>query len=101
MLSADPEDYSSAVHYNVTFCQTTVTDTQTPARSAVSTPILINITDDDICEGVEYFQARIVETSDRFRVRIGWNTVNVTITDSESCMFSIHVNPYPSATVVC
>ena len=85
MLSADPEDYSSAVHYNVTFCQTAVTDTQTPARSTVSSPpILIDITDDDIFEGVEYFQARIVETSDRFRVRIGRDTVNVTIIDSES-----------------
>ena len=87
MLSADPEDYSSAGRYNVTFCQTAVTDTQTPSRSAVSSPIVINITDDDICEGVEYFQAHIVETSDRFRVRIGQDTVNVTITDSESCMF--------------
>ncbi len=84
MLSADPEDYSSAVRYNVTFCQTTVTDTKTPARSTVSSPILIGITDDDIFEGVEYFQARIVETSDIFRVRIGQDTVNVTITDSES-----------------
>ena len=100
MLSADPEDYSSVVRYNVTFCQTAVTDTQTPAHSAVSSPILIGITDDDIFEGVEYFQARIVETSDRFRVRIGRDTVNVTITDSESCMFGMHVNPYPSATVV-
>ena len=85
--SADPEDYSSAVRYNVTFCQTAVTETQTPAHSAVSSLILITITDDDIFEGVEYFQARIVETSDRFRVRIGQDTVNVTITDSESCMF--------------
>ena len=83
MLSADPEDYSSAVRYNVTFCQTAVTDTQTPARSTVSSPILINITDDDFFEGVEYFQARIVETSDMFRVRIGQDAVNVTIIDSE------------------
>jgi len=84
MLSADPEDYSSAVRYNVTFCQTAVTDTQTPVLSTVSSPIVIDITDDDIFEGVEYFQARIVETSDIFRVRIGQDTVNVTITDSES-----------------
>ena len=90
MLSADPEDYSSAGRYNVTFCQTAVTDTQTPASSAVSSPIMIAIVNDTIFEGVEYFQARIVETSDRFRVRIGQDTVNVTITDSESCMFSIH-----------
>ena len=80
----DPEDYSSAVRYNVTFCQTAVTDTQTPASSAVSPLILINITDDNIFEGVEYFQACIVETSDRFRVRIGQDTVNVMISDSES-----------------
>ena len=72
------------MRYNVTFCQTAVTDTQTPARSAVSSPILIGITDNDIFEGVEYFQARIVETSDSVRVRIGRDTVNVTITDSES-----------------
>ena len=84
MLSADPEDYSSAVLYNVTFCQTAVTDTQTPARSAVSSPIMIPIVNDTIFEGLEYFKARIVETSDRFRVRIGQDTVNVTIIDSES-----------------
>ena len=84
-LSADPEDYSSAMRYNVTFRQTAFTDLDDPALTALSSPILINITDDDIFEGVEYFQARIVETSDRFRVRIGpQDTVNVTITDSES-----------------
>ena len=89
------------MRYNVTFCQTAVTDTQTPARSAVSSLIMIAIVNDTIFEGVEYFQARIVETSDRFRVRIGRDTVNVIITDSESCLFGMHVNPYPSATVVC
>ena len=83
-LSADPGDYSSATRYNVTFRQTAFTDGDDPAPTALSSPILINITDDDIFEGVEYFQARIVETSDRFRVRIGQDTVNVTITDSES-----------------
>ena len=72
------------MHYNVTFCQTAVIDTKTPAHSTVSSPILIGITNDDIFEGVEYFQAHIVKTSDRFRVRIGQDTVNVTITDSES-----------------
>ena len=72
------------MRYNVTFCQTAVTDTQTPASSAVSSPILIDIMDDDVLEGPEYFQARIVETSDRFRVRIGRDTVNVMISDSES-----------------
>ena len=84
-LSADPGDYSSATRYNVTFRQTAFTDVDDPAPTALSSPILINIVDDDIFEGVEYFQARIVETSDRFRVRIGsQDTVNVTITDSES-----------------
>ncbi len=40
--------------------------------------------EDYVFEGVEYFQAHIVETSDSIRVRIGQDTVNVTITDSES-----------------
>ena len=87
-LSADPEDYSSATQqtrYNVTFHQTAFTDGDDPAPTALSSPILINITQDYVFEGVEYFQARIVETSDRFRVRIGpQDTANVTITDSES-----------------
>ena len=69
----------------MTFCQTAFADGYDPAPTALSSPILINIVDDDIFEGVEYFQARIVETSNRFRVRIGsQGTVNVTITDSES-----------------
>ena len=83
-LSTDPGDYSSARRYNVTFRQTVFTDGEDPDPTALSSAILINITDDDIFEDVEYFQARIVETSDRFRVRIGQDTVNVTITDSES-----------------
>ena len=82
----------------MTFCQTAFSDAEDPADSALSFPILINITNDDIFEGVEYFQARIVETSDRFRVKIGQDTVNVTITDSES---GIHVNPYFSPTILC
>ena len=85
----------------MTFCQAAFTDVNEPANTALSSPILIDITSDDIFEGVEYFQARIVETSDRFRVRIGQDTVRVTITDSESCMFGMHVNPYLSATVAC
>ena len=97
-LTADPEDFSSAVRYNVTFRQTAFTDGEDPANSALSSPILINITNDDFFEGVEYFQARIVETSDWIRVRIGQDTVNITITNSESCM---HVNSYISATIVC
>ena len=84
-LSADPEDYSSATRYNVTFRQTAFTDGDDPAPTALSSPILINITYDDIFESVEYFQAHIVESSDRFTVRIGpQDTVNVAITDSES-----------------
>ena len=87
-LSADPGDYSSATRYNVTFRQTAFNDGDDPVPTALSSPILINITDDDIFEGVEYFQARIVETSDRFRVRIGQHTVSVTVTDSE-CVISL------------
>ena len=84
----------------MTFQQTVFTDVNEPADTTFSS-ILIDITSDDIFEGVEYFWARIVDTSDRLRVRIGQNTVKVTITDSESCMFGMGVNPYPSATVVC
>ena len=47
-------------------------------------PILIDIVNDDVIEGVEYFQAHIVETSDVVRVRIGQDTVNVTINDNDS-----------------
>ncbi len=100
-LTADPVDYSSAVQYNVTFRQTVFTDGDEPGNTALSSPILIDITNDDIFEGVEYFQAHIVETSDRFRVRIGQETVNITITDSELCMFDMGVNSYISATIVC
>ena len=85
----------------MTFRQTVFTDGDEPANTALSSPILIDITNDDIFEGVEYFQARIVETSDEFRVRIGLDSVNVIITDSESCMFGMHVNSYASATLVC
>ena len=80
------------MRYNVTFCQTAVIDTKTPAHSTVSSAILIGITDDDMFEGVEYFQAHIVETSDRIRVRIGRGTVNVTITDSESFSTSENIS---------
>ena len=84
----------------MTFCQTVVTDVEDPDDTALSSPILINITNDDIFEGVEYFRARIVETSDRVRLRIGQDTVNVTITDSESSMCGMHVNNYHS-TIAC
>ena len=84
--SVAPEDYSSAVCYNVTFNQIAFFDHLTPPRPfAVSSPIVIDIANDNILEGEEYFQVRIVQTSDVFRVRIGpQNTINVTITDSKS-----------------
>ena len=90
------------MHYYVTFRQTAFTDGEDPANSALSSPILIHITKDYINEVAEYFQARIVETSDRFRVRIGLqDTVTITIKDSESCMFGMHVNSYLSPTIMC
>ena len=89
------------MQYNVTFRQTVFTDGDVPANTALSSPIVISIKNDSIFEGVEYFQARIVDTSDIFRVRIGRDTVNITITDSESCMCDMHVNPYLTATLVC
>ena len=79
------------MRYNVTFRQTVFTDGDDPPNIALSSPILIDIINDGIFEGVEYFQAHIVETSDRFRVEIGQDSVNVTITDSES---GILVKPY-------
>ena len=100
-MTADPEDYSSTGRYNVTFPLTAFTDGDSPSNTALSSPIVINITNDDTFEGVEYFRARIVETSDRFRVRIGQDTVNINITDSESWMFGMGVNPYLSTTIVC
>ena len=69
--------------YNVTFRQTTFTDGDVPADTALSTPIRITITDDDVLEGVKYFQAHIAQTSDEFRVRIGQDRVNVTIIDDD------------------
>ena len=67
------------------FRQTTFTDTDTPAPFADSLPITINITDDIIFDGLEYFQARIVGTSDLIRVRIcQQDTVNITILDDDS-----------------
>ena len=87
--------------YNVTFRQTAFTDGEDPADSALSSPIFIDITNDDIFEGIQYFWACVVETSDRFRVRIGQDTVKITITDSELYMFDMHVNSYISTTMVC
>ena len=68
----------------MTFRQTVFNDGDYPAPFALSSPITIDITNDGIAEGVEYFQAQIAETSDWFRVRIGQDTINVTITDSKS-----------------
>ena len=85
---ADTDDYYSAGRHNVTFRQTAFTDGDDPAPTALSSPILINIVDDDIFEGMEYFQAHILETSDKLSVRIGpQDTVNVTIIDDESESF--------------
>jgi len=65
----------------VTFCPTASTDRDDPASTALSSPFLINVVDDDIFEGVEQFQARIVKTSDKLRVRIGpQSAINITIT---------------------
>lgn len=83
-FSIDLEDYSSAGRYHVTFPQTVLTDQDTPAPFAESFPFSINISDDHILEGLEYFQVHIVETSELILVRIGQrNTVNVTILDDE------------------
>ena len=72
------------MRYNVTFRQTAFTDGEDPDDTALSSPILIDIVNDDVFEGVEYFQARIVDTSDEIRVRVGQDTVNVTINDDDS-----------------
>ena len=86
--SVDPEDYSGAGIYRVDFCQTAFTDTDTPAPFADSLPIIINITNDIILEGMEYFQVHIVNTSDFIRVRTcARDTVNVTIIDDDSEFF--------------
>ena len=83
-LYTDRDDYSSAMSYNVTFRQTAFTDGEDPDDTALSSPILIDIVNDNTFEGVEYFQAHIVKASDK--VRIDQDTVNVTIND-ESKLF--------------
>ena len=77
----------------MTFRQTAFTDGEDPADNALSAPILIDIVSDDVFEGVEYFQAHIVETSDAFRVRISQDTVNVTINDDDSELFRNFYSP--------
>ena len=69
------------------FHQTAFTDGDDPDDTALSSPILLDIVNDDVFEGVEYFQARIMDTSDEFRVRIGQDTVNVTINGDDSELF--------------
>ena len=71
----------------MTFRQTAFTDGEDPDNTALSSPILIDIVNDDVFESVEYFQACIVETSDNVTVRIGQDKVNVTITDDDSELF--------------
>ena len=74
--------------YNTTFSQTSLSDVDNPIILPVSTPISINILDDDTLESLEYFQARIVETSDVIRVRIGQqDTVKISIIDDDSETF--------------
>jgi len=80
-LLADPGDYSSANRYNVTF---PFTDGEDPACNTLSSPIIIDLVDDDIVEDVEFFWARIAVTSDRLRVRFGLqDAIKVFITDDD------------------
>ena len=74
----------------MTFRQTAFTDGEDPDDTALSSPILIDIVNDDVSEGVEYFQAHIVETSDEVRVRIGQDTVNVTINDDSELFRNVY-----------
>ena len=76
------------MRYNVSFSQTALLDIFEPLAVAQSSPIVIDIYCDDVLEGFEYFQARIVETSDFVRVRIDQDTVNVNIINSESLILS-------------
>ena len=71
----------------MTFRQTAFTDGEDPDDTALSSPILIDIVNDNTFESVEYFQACIMETSDNVRVRIGQDKVNVTINDDDSELF--------------
>ena len=77
----------------MTFRQTAFTDGEDPDDTAFSFPILIDIVNDDVFEGVEYFQAHIAETSDEVRVRIGHETVNVIINDDDSELFRNFYSP--------
>ncbi len=80
-LLADPGDFSSANRYNVTF---PFTDGEDPACTALSTPILIDLVDDDIFEDVEFFEAHIAVISDSSEVGIGQqDVISVFITDDD------------------
>ena len=80
-LLADPGDFSSANRYNVTFPFTNGGD---PACNALSSPIIINLVDDDIFEDVEFFEAHIAVTSDRLKVGIdSQDAISVFITDDD------------------
>ena len=69
----------------MTFRQTAYTDQGIPSVFALSHNIFINITSDDIFKDVEYFQVRIVETSNSSQVKIVQpDTVNVTILQDKS-----------------
>ena len=84
-LSVDPDDYTSEAHYSMTFPQANFTDGDDPDPSVMSLPILINITNDDVLEGVEFVQICVMVTADNFSVMIGpQDTINVTILDDDS-----------------
>ena len=89
-LSADPYDYTSNLPYIVTFPKANVTEDDAGA-SVMSLPILINITNDDVLEGVEFIQICIMVTAHNFSVMIGpQDLVNVTIVDDDSkCSISL------------
>ena len=59
----------------MTFRQTAFTDGEDPADNALSAPILIDIVSDDV------------------RVRMGQDTVNVTINDDDSELFRNFYSP--------
>ena len=75
----------------MTIPQTAFTDQSNPELIAISDPISFKITKDvTVLEDVEYFQARIVETSSEFLVKIAKpDTVNVTIIEDKSESFTI------------
>ena len=74
----------------MSFRPTNFTDGDDPVPSTLSLTVLINITNDNILEGVESIQACITVTADNFSVMIGpQDTVNVTIIDDDSESFVI------------